>query len=348
MFKTLCFIFFCFFVTSVSAAPVVGSIGVVAENGFTPAVSLYRPRPKYPDKPLLIQSQKEAWMAVDFIIDKKGKVKSPVIVVSNGDQAFMDAGLKTLKKWQFKPAQLAGKPIEQGNNIEVLGFRITGKQLAASRVFIQQFNAIWELIDEKQFVPAFHRLLDLELQPRLNLYEDAWYWFLKSHYYLSRGEDLLAITHLKNAIVNGSIYLPKDKYRIAVSNLYMALVRQNQFVAALKVAKQFKQFKSPDKTLTKLIAHAEKLQAAKPKLVDFSSAYIVNNHGIAGHQLAASEFTIDVSGGELTTFELRCDKQSQLFKYNPKGQWQIPNSWGSCNVVFKGKPGTILILAERF
>lgn len=348
MFKAICLAVGLLFIADAYAASTVAPIKVVTQDEVVPAASLYRPRPKYPDNEVLIQSQKEAWMAVDFIIDKKGKVKEPVVVISNGDQAFIDEGLKTLKKWQYKPANIAGQPIEQGNNVEVLAFRLTGKQLAASRKFIEQFDSVWALIDSQQYVPAYQRLLDLELEPRLNLYEDAWYWFLQAHYYLSRDEDLLAITYLKNALVNGSVYLPKDKYSRAVTNLYMALVRQNQFVAALKVAQLFENLDPKDQGVVKLTQHAETLRQAKPNLVDFSSAYIVNNRGVAGHQLTASAFTMDVKEGSIKAFELRCDKRIKSFQYDPKGLWKIPASWGKCNVVIEGRPGTILILSEKF
>ena len=58
-------------------------------------------------------------MILEVSISEKGKVKKIDIIESSGYEILDSVSKETLKKWQFKPAMLGNKNIEDKLNIPI-------------------------------------------------------------------------------------------------------------------------------------------------------------------------------------------------------------------------------------
>ena len=64
------------------------------------------------------------------------------------------------------------------------------------------------------------------------------------------------------------------------------------------------------------------------------------------HTLVRSKFAFGNIQGELDTVEVRCDTHREKFTVAEAHVWQIPNSWGQCQVMVKGDSETKFDLIE--
>ena len=72
----------------------------------------------------------------------------------------------------------------------------------------------------------------------------------------------------------------------------------------------------------------------------------IKNDDVWTHALVRPNFAITEVSGALYTLEVRCDNQFSQFKFAENMQWNIPKSWGECNVLVFGEPNSAFKLIE--
>ena len=75
------------------------------------AVPTHRVEPRYP--PRARRQGKSGSVTVEFIIDARGRVKSPVVVAANPPKIFNRAVLKAIRRWKFKPRFEGGQAVSR-------------------------------------------------------------------------------------------------------------------------------------------------------------------------------------------------------------------------------------------
>ncbi len=89
------------------------------EDYDSPPKPVHLSKPKYPRK--AFDNRIEGKVIVQILINAKGEVEDPQIVESV--PGLDEAALKCVKKWRFKPAMKAGKPVATLANAPIM-FRI--------------------------------------------------------------------------------------------------------------------------------------------------------------------------------------------------------------------------------
>lgn len=84
-------------------------------------IPLLRFDPVYPRK--AARAGTEGWVKVEFTITGHGDVVDAVVVDSRPRRIFNDSALKAIKKWQFKPRVIDGRPV-QTRATQVIEFKL--------------------------------------------------------------------------------------------------------------------------------------------------------------------------------------------------------------------------------
>ena len=92
-----------------------------------------RVAPKYPVS--MARKGAEGWVQLNFVVGTDGSVNDIVVVDSTGMQAFEKAAVKAMKSWQYSPAFIDGKPIEQCHNKVQMDFKLDGGKRGVRRKF---------------------------------------------------------------------------------------------------------------------------------------------------------------------------------------------------------------------
>ena len=51
--------------------------------------------------------------------------------------------------------------------------------------------------------------------------------------------------------------------------------------------------------------------------------------------------------GKLYTFELRCDAKYAKFDFKPNAQYNIPPSWGHCELQMNAESGSVISVLQQ-
>lgn len=68
------------------------------------------PLPKYPEA--MRRTGREVLVILAMVIDQQGRVSNPQILKSDGAPTMVLASLEAVRRWQFEPALLDGKPVK--------------------------------------------------------------------------------------------------------------------------------------------------------------------------------------------------------------------------------------------
>lgn len=81
---------------------------VLVNTPGVPPKILSRQRPVYPRA--MINSGMRGEVLLEFVVDKTGAIKNPVVLQSN-NPCFNEAAIEALSKWKFEPGRMGGEPL---------------------------------------------------------------------------------------------------------------------------------------------------------------------------------------------------------------------------------------------
>jgi TonB family protein len=317
-------------------------------------VPIERTAPYYPFES--VRDGKEGWVDVSFIISPDGKVVEPMIEDSTGVRVFEAAALKAVKNWRYKPATLNGEPVEQSMTRTIIRFEIPGYPKAARPNLVAAYRKIQDHLNKRELDQAKALLDDLESAGRVNLYEDAWFWWLEYLYMDAAGgtspEQQSEV--LTRAIGSDDNYLLPDPLVMCTVRLFTLRVRAQQYASALSLAERLGKNKEAKKSqyYTQAVAAMDGTKREIDALVAGETTIKVDAK-IGGfdywvHGLLRRSFSITDINGELDAVEVRCSKRNARYdSVAGEHTWTIPASWGNCGAYIKGTPGTTFAFYEH-
>lgn len=314
---------------------------------FVSAKPLERRAPIYPSAEVM--NRREGWVLLSFVVSPQGKVEEAMIEDSSGNEGFERAAIRAVKAWQYEPAKMNGKPVEQSMVHTRIQFQMDNKSTGASRKFVKTFDEVQALIKAGDLAAADQMMTDLQYSERLNLYEDAWFWWLKFVYLDATGNaeaDELAET-LQKAIGYEEDYLPPDVFLSAAQRLYVIDVKDHDYSRARSAFERLRDSKAARKS----DHYQEVVDALTPsfeqieKLIDGDQILKIGGrigaHGYWVHDLLKRSFSLAAIEGRVEAVDIRCEKgTSRFYKVSEDNVWNVPESWGRCGVYIKGETGT--------
>jgi TonB family protein len=338
-----------------SATSVIGAQDAAAPGDatFVNAQPMKRENPTYPGGAAM-QSQ-EGWVMLSFVISEAGEVGELMIEDSSGVPALEKAAMEAVEDWRYTPAMQDGRPVEQAMVETRIVFKLEG-QTGASRDFITKYRRALNALNERDFAAAQPLIDDLEFGGRKNLYEDAWFWWLKyAHLEASGSTDTSAMQQsLQRALGYVEEYLPPDQFVEAAQRLYVSYAKSVDFSSALatferlrdaKTAQQSDHYERVIEALTPSYARIQEIVA---------SGEVISQEGRVGefdywvHDLLRRSFSVTNVSGQLDVLDVRCKLATKRYSPVPTDStWTVPESWGECGVYIKGEPGTTFVFSEH-
>lgn len=320
-------------------------------KSFMNAQPINRTPPEYPRN--MARGNTEGWVQLSFVVDTEGKPKNVTVINSSGKRAFERAAQRAVKTWEYEPAIENGEKVEQCNTTVQLDFRLGSLKGAVRsryrRLLLDGFDAIDEA-DQEKLDLTLEKLEKMKIQV---LAEHSWLEFLKANAAKLKNEPEQQLHHLKRAVP--SHYQPsKDTI---LPEAYVVTVLQEMFIlqynsglygdamntfnkldkmesdGALTVANHFR----PHYEKLDNIIKSKEVMDVKGQISEFSNW---------SHNLMRSKFVISNVEGNLDKVDIRCRSKQFVYTFEENNQFQIPESFGKCQLILEGKQGSQFTLSE--
>lgn len=314
------------------------------DNTVQKATAIKKIAPKYPKN--AARNKQEGWVRLSFVVKEDGSVELPIIEDSSGIKSFEKAAKNAVKAWRFDPATRDGKTIEQCQNSVQLNFKMNKATKAASRRFVKQYRKILKLINDKKLDKAKQALDDFAKKPRQNFYEDKFFFSLKASYFQAIGDNRQELANLRKLIPTGENYLSKGSYVYSIARAFQLALLNNELSSNLYFYDKLKKFDEKHEKVTELAPYIEDINALINGPEHIFVAAQINERDHWNHYLARKSFTFANIEGELNSVDIRCDNHFSSYALESKKQWNIPSSWGKCQLFVKGEQGAKFHLVE--
>ena len=318
-------------------------------SAFTPAKPLKRVDPKYPSQ--AIRKGREGWVRLSYVIDEEGRVKDPVVEDFFGSPSFKRSALSAVKKWQYNPAIKDGEPTQQCHQAVQMDFAISGKS-GATRKFIKAYKVADEHFNAGDVDAADEALKELLAWDTLNRYENTWLLNLESHIASKQGDverEAQSLTRLLAS--NGSkrfnnMVFDEDYVAYALQRKIILDAQRGYYAEALKSYTTLQDMEAQETRIGEIAPLISQIEESIASEQNLTVPVTIGSDGNWFHTLVRSKFAFGNIQGELDTVEVRCDTHREKFTVAEAHVWQIPNSWGQCQVMVKGDSETKFDLIE--
>jgi TonB family protein len=307
--------------------------------------------PYYPQSALM--AGREGWANLSFVVARDGSVVEAMIEESSGDEQIAQAALDAVMKWRYNPALLNGEPVEQAMKTVGIVFQLEDAT-GARRSFTKRYSEIAELLRAGDAAAAAAGIDELEQDGRFNLYDDAWFWFLKAYYLdVAKSSDVDARIRALGRAVGRQVYLEPALHVTGAQRLYALQARTGNFGAAidtfeaLRDEKAVREADNYEKALADMRpSYDQMLQAVQGRSVLVRQAKIDEHDYWVGKLLRRSFTLVDVVG-RVDVVDIRCSQGTGRYAFtNAEQVWNVPESWVGCSVYIKGQPGTTFTFQE--
>jgi hypothetical protein len=189
----------------------------------------------------------------------------------------------------------------------------------------------------------------------MNLYEDAWYWWLNFLYLNASGSaDRNAMrASLSKAVGYDESYLPPEILVAAAQRLYIMQVEDGDISSALATFEMLENFAtardapSYEPVFIELSSHVEALKEIVAGSRMLATSAIVGVYGYWVHGLLRKSFSLADLQGELELVDIRCSTGTGRYSaISDENVWTVPDAWEDCSVYIKGEPGSTFTLLE--
>jgi TonB family protein len=327
--------------------------GVSVAETWIAAKPVERIAPNYPASALT--SAKEGWVMLSFVISPNGEVIEPMIEDSSGVEALENSALKAITRWRYDPAKRNGEPVEQSMVKTIIRFQLDSGARGATTSFITKYRKILGFVQKDDLAAAQPLLDEIEFGGRSNLYEDAWFWWLK-YMFLEAQEstdDRAKMAALRRAVGYEDDYLEKEQFVIAARQLFALEVKTADLAAArrtfvrLRDSKEGRRADNYDENVAALQPTFERIEEAiaSDKLLVTRAEIGTNVYWV--HDLLRRSFALGDIAGSVDVVDIRCEQGTKRYDSFPvDAVWNVPESWGECGVYIKGEPGTTFVFEE--
>jgi TonB family protein len=327
--------------------------GVVVAETWVAAKPVERALPTYPASAL--SNAKEGWVMLSFVISPSGEVIEPMIEDSSGVEALENSALKAITEWRYDPAKRNGEPVEQSMVKTIIRFQVDSGVRGATPSFISKYRKIVGFVQNDDLAAAQPLLDEIEFGGRSNLYEDAWFWWLKYTFLEAQKstDNKAKIGALRRAVGYEDDYLEKTQFVIAARQLFALEVKAGDLAAArrtfvrLRDSKEARRADGYDENVAALqptFERIEELIASDRLLVTRAD---IGTHDYWVHDLLRRSFALGDIMGRVDVVDVRCTQGTKRYDSFPvDAVWSVPNSWGECGVYIKGEPGTTFAFEE--
>ena len=297
----------------------------------------------YPDD--LFFAGKEAWVMLSYVINTSGKATHILVEQFDGDPAFKQAAIDTVKRWSFKPATAFGNASVQAHNQVTIVYSQQRDKTSFVHKHYRSVFTLKNLIEAKDFHRSEKEVQALVKKRRHSLAEQILFRLTLAEYYETSGDKLkeLAQLHILRTIEPS---LMQRQWLVTIyERLITLLVNSHQFkdAQAAALTAQSLQLTELNDTINDALNWVQKAKAATA---------IVRRHVTTQgdtpwrQRLSFPSFQIIENPQHISQGELRCQAHYMTFNPDTEHHISLPDSWGDCWLYFFGPQDAKLTLAE--
>lgn len=320
--------------------------------GFTIAQNIDRPKPRYPNAAQ--DSWSEGWVLLQNTIAADGSVQDISVVDAIGSKEFVDASVRALAKWRYKPATRNNVPVEQTlSQVSVMYLFEDSGRAATHRKFIREYDVAREQIQQRKFDEAI-ATLEAAFNARLNHYEQAMGSFLLGVSYANKNDRPRALFHMRHAVIEDGDYLENLSRPRAFALLVELEARNGNLNESLCAFEDLRKIDAaaagPESAAAKMAARInETLTAPGPIAIEAQLAKhpLVDAPAVWRHQLLRSKFSFDQIKGDVKSFRLTCVGTTHEALVEADMRWDVPTKAGACILRVDGASGATFRLIEE-
>ncbi len=304
---------------------------------------------------------REALVHVRYTIKADGKTADVEVVDGFYNSLFSDAAVKAVQAWTYKPATLDGEAIDWLNNEYVFAFHINGVDAAISPQVMQGFNAISELLADKDYDEAVSRIEAMLANQDVvkTLFDYAFLHDALATAYLGAEnlhEALAASIKATTspgrvyASVNGGTSSPDEA--LLTPELQLAALRK-RFLLNGSLGHNVDGLRTYERLLTlqesanndDLASQAEEMRRrlVSPDPMGQIGGLAENTWTYAPSRRI---FAVTDLRGEIDSIDVRCKRRNAQLPFETEVEWALPESWGACTLTFNGKEGAEFTMYE--
>ena len=318
-------------------------------DGFEPATRIKTVSASYPYGQA--RENSSGVVQLTYMVDKEGK-PFEIMVADSSLPAFSKATIYAVRKWEFSSATLKGVPVESKQRLRYK-FQITQQKQGASPSFTKYYKRLMEELGE----PEPNREAAAKLIKKMNkasirnLYALTYAGLAWFEYSKKFGTDADQIAALKD-IVLFDVEEEKEQRVLSVNatftvmdTLLKLLLNNNRYSEYLNY---YEIFKPIDPKIDEMFSEVgDKVKELQIGTQAFSQKLEIGERGFTHFDLFKRVFYFETKSGQITELKLRCDTNFAKFSHNDKTDYQIPVSWGNCNIQVFGKPGSVTQLIQQ-
>lgn len=279
-----------------------------------------------------------------FMVNKEGK-PFEIMVANSSLNAFTVVTVPALKKYRYEPATLNGKPVESRQTLRVK-FRIDKQKQGASADFTRYYKKLKTELErenpENKRATKFIR--KMEKASVKNLYALTYSGLAWLEYSMHFGTADDKIDALKDIVLfdieeeKEHKVLSKAASISVMGNLLELLINTGRYGEALSYYKRLQpKSEKISTTFSDAITQIKNIQTSD---ASFIREITINNDGFVQLNLFKRSFQIEPIQGKIDTLKFRCDTKYFEVAFSVDASYQIPESWGQCNLQVLGPPGT--------
>jgi TonB family protein len=305
-----------------------------------------RVHPNFPIK--AARRMQEGWVRFTYVITEEGKVIDPVVTDSSGERSFEKEALRAIKKWKFKPATQDGKPIQQCEQSVQFDFKLDELENGVRPRFASLYKKANQAMVDNDLASANELLTTMKNKKIWNLYENAWFWMLKSRLSGLEGnaDEELSNLYRANSGTSSKRFLGERNYTYNLERIFILELQSQKFIAAYDTFIKLQEQDNASENIARLQKYFDRLDSLlnsdEPLIQDAQ----INDRGIKKHKLYKNSFAVADIEGELDMLDIRCDHKRTKFTVATDTFWSIPETWGKCSVLFEGDEDTTFRIIE--
>ncbi len=284
------------------------------------------------------------------MVDKQGKPFSPMILRST-NKYFDKAALNAIEGYVFEPATYGASPVESFYELR-LRFVISKEKGAVTEDFSRYYRRALDVLnsDDVDLKQVDANMRRMRSSKGLSTYALAYYYLIAARRAAAARDDIGTIEASKMLLLfedyleDASKILDQKTKASIRQSFIVSLAKTQRYSEALEVYADLKSDGAMiPEPIEQLIANIRShLEADAASVIDV----VISESHPAIEEIFEKSFTILDVTGELTAFNLRCNKKFHSMTYQPDAEYQIPSAWGRCRIEFLGEEGTSLKLAQ--
>jgi len=320
------------------------------EASIIPPKPIKRVPPIYPSAAAM--QWLEGWVDMRFVVETDGSISDIFVEDASAGEIFKDAAKKAIKKWEYEPATLNGKPVRYENAQVRLTFALEDfsekkGNRGASRKFRQKVKKIDKALKERNLEEAKEMIDELVEKKNTNLYEVSHLYIRSFNYYLYKNEPRLALRELNRAIKQEGKYIEKSVYESVLTTKFLLESHLTYYKSALETYELLEKndlLKEGDRSSEKVQEIRNVLAGSDPfrvpGYIDPDCNCGTEDERFWYYRPIRRHIGFEKISGTVNRLVVRCELKTLEAEVDPDWEYKIPPQWGECGVYVYGIEGT--------